>query len=159
MSKDHTFSSGTIFPPKSILLASSLVKICMETLFIYQLYLLQMKQTKASGFFNREVWLIPEEYKCDVGLEDHFACSAVGLHFHPLFHILQDTDVPCYVSRAWEKRIFVIYYIIVSILSFLFLVFDIVFVIYRIAVTRRRKKNTKRTLLVPNDTDDRVSVS
>ncbi|CAG5110679.1 Oidioi.mRNA.OKI2018_I69.chr2.g5057.t1.cds [Oikopleura dioica] len=124
----------------------SLVKICMETLFIYQLYLLQMKQTKASGFFNREVWLIPEEYKCDVGLEDHFACSA-------------DTDVPCYVSRAWEKRIFVIYYIIVSILSFLFLVFDIVFVIYRIAVTRRRKKNTKRTLLVPNDTDDRVSVS
>jgi len=49
----------------------------MEVLFIYQLYVLQTKQTKSVGFFNPKVWLIPEEYKCDVGKEDHFACSAV----------------------------------------------------------------------------------
>lgn len=126
----------------------SLVKICMEVLFVYQLYVLQTKQTKKVGFFNSNVWLIPEEYKCDVGREDHFACSA-------------DSDVPCYVSRAWEKRIFVIYYIVVSVLSFLFLIFDVIFVIYKIAVTRRRRKNTKRALVVPKDSviDDRASVS
>ena len=53
----------------------------MEVLFVYQLYLLQTKQTKKVGFFNSKVWLIPEEYKCDVGREDHFACSAVPLKF------------------------------------------------------------------------------
>jgi hypothetical protein len=57
----------------------------MEVLFVYQLYLLQTKQTKKVGFFNSKVWLIPEEYKCDVGKEDHFACSAVLRTYPTLF--------------------------------------------------------------------------
>ena len=49
----------------------------MEIIYIYQLYLLQMRQTNETGFGTRALWTIPEEYQCTVGEEAHSACAQV----------------------------------------------------------------------------------
>jgi hypothetical protein len=58
-------------------LVTVLIKLMMEIIYIYQLYLLQMRQTNETGFGTRALWTIPEEYQCTVGEEAHSACAQV----------------------------------------------------------------------------------
>ena len=58
-------------------LVTCVIKLVMEIMYIWHLYLLQTKQTNEVGFFNPNVWKIPEKYSCAVGAERHHACSQV----------------------------------------------------------------------------------
>ena len=58
-------------------LVTCVIKLIMELMYIWHLYMLQTKQTNQTGFFNPEVWKIPERYNCAVGEERHHACSQV----------------------------------------------------------------------------------
>ena len=44
-----------------------------------------------------QVWVVPQRYLCTFGADvANYACS-------------QDKEVPCWVSRPWEKTIFLLY--------------------------------------------------
>lgn len=58
-------------------LITCFIKLFMELMYFFHLYMLQTRQTNKKGFFNKAVWEIPERYECHVGQEEHHACSQV----------------------------------------------------------------------------------
>jgi len=114
-------------------LITCVIKLFMEIMYIWHLYLLQTKQTNQTGFFNSAVWQIPEKYLCSVGEERHHACS-------------QDTEVPCFVSRSWEKRIFLYYYMTMSISSIALVILDIIYVSVKVSIKKVRRSRERRHL-------------
>ena len=86
-----------------------ILKLLIELFGVYCLYRIQLFQNPGAGFFD--VWTIPIQYLCkgyfanfdpfsayisDLGIYEQFACS-------------QEFQVPCWVPRPWEKRIFLLY--------------------------------------------------
>lgn len=125
----------------------------MEILGVVGLYLLQQKQTKEVTLilfevepdpeldlidcFQRtffKVWTVPQRYLCTFGEEhDNWACS-------------QDKEVPCWVSRPWEKWIFLIYMLVMSIISILVIIFDLCYTLQKISTKKLRRRREKRNL-------------
>ena len=70
---------------------------------------------------------VPEKYECTHGdTEDNSACS-------------QNPLIPCWVSRPWEKTIFMLYMTAVTIISIILCLAEFVYVI-----TRTTKKGVHR---------------
>lgn len=116
-----------------------LSKFVLEIVFIYLFYLLQQQQSKKSGW---AAWHVPEKYICTHGgEEDNAACS-------------QNGEIPCWVSRPWEKMIMMWYMLIVFIASAILVFVEIIWVITKISVkSNKRKKerqvNKQNLLLAP----------
>jgi len=99
-------------------------KLALECIFLYLSYLLQKQQSKRSGL--SAMW-VPEKYECTHGdTEDNSACS-------------QNPLIPCWVSRPWEKTIFMLYMTAVTIISIILCLAEFVYVI-----TRTTKKGVHR---------------
>merc|ERR1712037_596832 len=117
--------------------AHLIAKFFLEIIFIY-LYYYQKQQSKQSGF---AAWYVPEKYVCTHGAEmDNFACS-------------QNSEIPCWVSRPWEKMMMMWYMLSISVLSAVLALVELVWVLTRISVkaekVRRARKLEKKSLLSP----------
>ena len=77
---------------------------------------------------------MPEKYICSYGGEiDNYACS-------------QNAEIPCWVSRPREKMVMMWYMLIVSILSTVIVLAEVIWVTTRISVkSNRRKKENRKT--------------
>jgi len=118
--------------------AHLIAKFFLEIIFIYLYYLLQKQQSKQSGF---AAWYVPEKYVCTHGAEmENFACS-------------QNAEIPCWVSRPWEKMMMMWYMLSISVLSAVLALVELVWVLTRISVkakkVRRARKLEKKSLLSP----------
>ena len=80
------------------------------------------------------MWKIPKKYSCTYGGEvDNWACS-------------QDKDIPCWVSRPYEKEIFLTYMALMSFVSLLVVFLDFFYVIQKVSVKRMRRRRVKKNL-------------
>lgn len=92
------------------------VKFATELVFFYFSYLLQQAQTKKTGW---SAFWVPERYICDHGLMvANSACS-------------QNEHIPCWISRPWEKTIFMLYQNIMAAICLLLLLLEILWVVQR----------------------------
>jgi len=111
-------------------------KLAMECVFLYLSYLLQQQQSKRTGI--AAMW-VPEKYECTHGdTEENSACS-------------QNPLIPCWVSRPWEKTIFMLYMTSVTIISIFICLAEFVYVLTRTtrkSVHRRAETNYKQKSLV-----------
>ena len=111
-------------------------KLALECVFLYLSYLLQHAQSKKSGF--AAMW-VPEKYECTHGAtQENSACS-------------QNPLIPCWVSRPWEKTIFMLYMTGVTIISVLLCLGEFVYVLTRTTrkgVARRAEKSFKQKSLI-----------
>jgi len=104
-------------------------KFVMEIVFIYLFYLLQQQQSKGSGF---DAWFVPEKYVCTYGGDvANYACS-------------QNAEIPCWVSRPWEKMVMMFYMLAVSVLSALLVLIEVAWVTTRISVRSNRRKKQRK---------------
>lgn len=109
-----------------------LAKLLMEIVGIVCLYFLQQRQTKETRFLH--VWTVPQRYLCTFGDEhDNWACS-------------QDKTVPCWVSRPWEKKIFLLYMLVMSVISILVCVCDLTYTLSKISTKKLRRRREKKIL-------------
>lgn len=105
-------------------------KLVLELFFVWALYVLQVYQNKKTGFF--EVWTVPYKYQCTFGGEfDNWACS-------------QDESIPCWVSRPWEKKIFLLYMTFMSFCSVVVVTCDFFYVIHKISAKKIRRRKQKQ---------------
>jgi len=95
-----------------------LMKIGVELLFLYLGYILQQQQSKTTGL---KAWTVPEKYVCTHALEYGAAGSACA----------QQEKVTCWVSRPFEKRYFLWYMIVMTLLSILVTVIETFYMIFR----------------------------
>lgn len=99
-------------------------KLIIEIVFLYFSYLLQRQQSKKSGL--KALW-VPEKYECTHGeTEENSACS-------------QNPLIPCWVSRPWEKTIFMLYMTSVTCISICICLAEFVYVL-----TRTTRKSVQR---------------
>jgi hypothetical protein len=99
-------------------------KLVIEAVFLYFSYILQKQQSKKSGM--AAMW-VPEKYECTHGdTEENSACS-------------QNPLIPCWVSRPWEKTIFMLYMTSVTVISILLCLMEFVYVL-----TRTTRKSVQR---------------
>ena len=85
-----------------------------------------IKYSKQFNIVFSAMW-VPEKYECTHGdTEDNSACS-------------QNPLIPCWVSRPWEKTIFMLYMTAVTIISIILCLAEFVYVI-----TRTTKKGVHR---------------
>lgn len=104
-------------------------KFVTEIIFIYLFYILQQQQSKQTGL---AAWYVPEKYVCSYGAEiNNYACS-------------QNSEIPCWVSRPWEKMVMMVYMLSVSIISALLVLVEMVWVATRISVKSSRRKKEKK---------------
>ena len=112
----------------------------LEVFFLYLTYLLQKQQSKKAGI--AALW-VPEKYECTHGAtEASSACS-------------QNPLIPCWVSRPWEKTIFLHYMLIVTILSIFVCFAEVIYVMMRtsskgyknIKEKSEKKKEMKKSLI------------
>jgi len=104
-------------------------KFFMELIFIYLYYLLQQQQSKQSGF---AAWYVPEKYVCTHGAEiDNYACS-------------QNSEIPCWVSRPWEKMAMMVYMLSIAFLSATLTLVEVIWVTTRITVKGNKRRKLKK---------------
>jgi len=132
---------------RTIFIVHLIARFGMECLFIYLSYLLQQQQSKKTGL--AAMW-VPEKYECTHGeFEMNSACS-------------QNTLIPCWVSRPWEKTIFMLYMTIVSIVSAIICIVEFVYVLTRTtrkSLNRRAHKNLQKKELISKTNGSIVSGS
>jgi len=106
-----------------------IAKLALECTFFYLSYLLQIQQSKRTGI--QGFW-VPEKYECTHGeTEENSACS-------------QNPLIPCWVSRPWEKTIFMLYMTIVTIISICLCLAEFFYVLTRTAKKGFEKKGEVR---------------
>lgn len=106
-----------------------LAKFVMEIIFIYLFYILQQQQSRASGL---AAWYVPEKYVCTYGGDvANYACS-------------QNAEIPCWVSRPWEKMVMMVYMLSVSVISALLVLVEVAWVTTRISVRSNRRKRARK---------------
>ena len=106
-----------------------IAKLGLECTFFYLSYLLQIQQSKRTGI--QGFW-VPEKYECTHGeTEENSACS-------------QNPLIPCWVSRPWEKTIFMLYMTIVTIISICLCLAEFFYVLTRTAKKGFEKKGEVR---------------
>lgn len=117
-------------------------KLVLEVFGFYCLYLLQanMHHHEYSKGALAIMWTIPFSYRCTFG-DSSWALSDNALT--PNLACVQDKEVPCWVSRPYEKQVFLIYMGVMSILSILIVFLDFLYVVHKVSVKklRQRKKN------------------
>ncbi|CAG5111748.1 Oidioi.mRNA.OKI2018_I69.chr2.g6022.t1.cds [Oikopleura dioica] len=121
---------------RTIFIVHLIARFGMECLFIYLSYLLQQQQSKKTGL--SAMW-VPEKYECTHGeFETNSACS-------------QNTLIPCWVSRPWEKTIFMLYMTIISVISAIICVVEFIYVLTRTtrkSLQRRAHRNVEKKQLM-----------
>lgn len=143
MKKKMTITTGTAnievtWTPRirMLYIVHLIFKLALECTFLYLSYLLQHAQSKKSGF--AAMW-VPEKYECTHGAtQENSACS-------------QNPLIPCWVSRPWEKTIFMLYMTGVTIISVLLCLGEFVYVLTRTTrkgVARRAEKSFKQKSLI-----------
>ena len=85
------------------------MKLGIEVLFLYLGYILQIQQSRTEGFWTKGAWTVPEKYTCNHAQVFGAAGSACA----------QQEKVTCWVSRPWEKQIFLYYMLTMTTLSIL----------------------------------------
>ena len=64
-----------------------------------------------------QVWVVPQRYLCTFGADvANYACS-------------QDKEVPCWVSRPWEKTIFLLYMLSMGLVAIIVIMVRLIFFI------------------------------
>lgn len=123
--------SEVVWTPKirMIYILHLIAKFAIECVFFYLSYLLQIQQSKKSGIAG--FW-VPEKYECTHGgTEENSACS-------------QNPLIPCWVSRPWEKTIFMLYMTIVTAVSIAICLAEFVYVLTRTAKKGFERKGEMR---------------
>jgi len=113
-----------------------LLKLAVEVVFLYLGYLLQHQQSKAWGW---AAWTVPEKYTCTHALEFGAAGSACA----------QQEKVTCWVSRPWEKRIFLYYMLFMTCLSVLLIFAEALYMIFRVSnrgIQRRANEHNQKMM-------------
>lgn len=106
-----------------------IMKFFLEIIFIFLYYILQKQQSKKDGF---AAWMVPEKYVCTYGADiDNFACS-------------QNSEIPCWVSRPYEKMVMMWYMLTVSALSGILCLVECLWVTTRISVKANKRKKERR---------------
>ena len=105
------------------------IKFSLEVMFFYLMYLLQQQQSHRSGLAG---WIVPEKYTCMAGFES--ACN-------------QQEKVTCWVSRPWEKQIFLIYMIIMSFICIVLSALEFVWVLCRTTRKHIKRKAAARKVI------------
>jgi len=107
-----------------------LAKFVLEIVFIFLFYNLQQQQSKQTGL---AAWHVPEKYICTYGGENgNFACS-------------QNDEIPCWVSRPWEKMVMMWYMLAVSCISAILVLVEVAWVLTRVSIkSNKRKRERKR---------------
>jgi len=108
------------------------LKLGIEFLFLYLGYILQHQQSKAWGW---AAWTVPEKYTCTHALEYGAAGSACA----------QQEKVTCWVSRPWEKQMFLYYMLFLTILSILLIILEALYMTTRVGIhsIQKRKNGTR----------------
>jgi len=113
---------------KQAYILSCLSKFVMETFFVYLTYLVQTQQSKAYGL---EGFMVPERYVCThAGDYTEGGNSACG----------QNDEIICWVSRPFEKQIFLIYMLFVNGISLFLSLIEMLEICF---VSGRGSKNIK----------------
>jgi len=123
---------------RTVYIIHLLFKLFLEIVFLYFSYVLQQQQSKKVGL--AAMW-VPEKYECTHGeTELNSACS-------------QNPLIPCWVSRPWEKTIFMLYMTTVTCFSILICVLEFIYVLTRTtkkSVGRRAERNlSKKNMIRP----------
>jgi len=106
---------------------------------LYQLQLAMHHHEMEKGIWNI-FWTIPFRYVCTFGQdEENFACS-------------QDDKVPCWVSRPYEKQVFLVYMGIMSFVSIVICFLDFFYVVHKVSVKKLRRRKERQNLR--NNGDD-----
>jgi len=117
------------------------LKLLFEIFGLYAWYLIQLQQNPGKDFLS--VWTVPDRYSCIYGQQhDNWACS-------------QEKEVPCWVPRPWEKRIFLHYMLFIQLSSIVIILFDLIYVAQRVGTKKLRKRRERKKLL---PADDQVSL-
>merc|ERR1712242_4211 len=113
-----------------------ILKLLIELFGVYCLHRIQLFQNPGAGFFD--VWTIPIQYLCkDLGIYEQFACS-------------QEFQVPCWVPRPWEKRIFLLYMLMAQTLAIILILLDLIYVVTKVSVKKMNRRKQRKTLLAPD---------
>lgn len=115
-------------------------KLVLEMISIYLLYLLQVQQhitSGVTGFWN--VFNVPFKYACRFGDTqwqngyENFACS-------------QDDNIPCWVSRPMEKKMFLVYMLLMNFVAVAIVLCDFFYVLWKVSVKKHRQRKAKKAL-------------
>ena len=112
-----------------------LVKILIELIFLYLNYLLQAQQSQTYdfGFFIfGQTWTVPERYLCST--EKSIACNQ------------QMQAVSCWISRPFEKTMFLKYMVGLTYISIVVSSFEILEMLLKSNKSRLSKRKTLRAL-------------
>lgn len=117
---------------KIVYVVHCFLKLGIELLFLYLGYILQHQQSKAWGW---AAWTVPEKYTCTHALEYGAAGSACA----------QQEKVTCWVSRPWEKQMFLYYMLICQILSIVLIILEAIYMTTRVGIhsIQKRKNGTR----------------
>jgi len=103
------------------------LKLGIEFLFLYLGYILQHQQSKAWGW---AAWTVPEKYTCTHALIYGAAGSACA----------QQEKVTCWVSRPWEKQMFLYYMLFLTFLSIILIILEAVYMMTRVGIHSIQKR-------------------
>jgi len=95
------------------------IKLALECLFLYLAYRLQHFQSKVWGW---KTWTVPEKYVCTHALDYGAAGSACA----------QQEKVTCWVSRPYEKQIFLYYMTLMTVLSILLIILEAFYMMFHV---------------------------
>lgn len=95
------------------------IKLGLECLFLYLAYHLQHFQSKVWGW---QCWTVPEKYVCTHALDYGAAGSACA----------QQEKVTCWVSRPYEKQIFLYYMTLMTSISIILIIAEALYMIFRV---------------------------
>lgn len=95
------------------------IKLGLEMLFLYLAYHLQHFQSKVWGW---ACWTVPEKYVCTHALDYGAAGSACA----------QQEKVTCWVSRPYEKQIFLYYMTLMTSISIVLIIAEAFYMIFRV---------------------------
>lgn len=114
-----------------------LAKFLLEVLFVYFLYYLQSFQhPRGTGFMD--TWNVPFKYDCRPQLSDDPALqgnsNACG----------QAEVTPCWVQRPWEKKLFMMYMLFISLISIIVCFLDFNYILFKVSSKRRRIRKEKK---------------
>lgn len=113
-----------------------IVQLAVELVMIYGNYLLQQNQTRKSGW---EAFFVPERYDCmstehtkpPWGNSRITACS-------------QNEVIACWVSRPWEKGIFVIYMAVMAGISIFITIVELIWMVTHMSYKGMKRRREQR---------------
>lgn len=117
---------------KIVYVVHCFMKLGIEFLFLYLGYVLQQYQSKQKGW---AAWSVPEKYTCTHALEYGAAGSACA----------QQEKVTCWVSRPWEKQMFLYYMLVLTVLSIALIILEALYMTTRVGIhsIQKRKNGTR----------------